>query len=435
MNCMTVAVRVLALVLRSTPVILWLQAKNICHCYRSKMQALAQCIKEIRDAASTDKLLALLAKSDASKQSMKDINILLNELDPSLDSVAYLFVLHAALAKHYDNHEALLSSMYLSQFCAFCNAADSATSASIQRALIYSVSRAITNACTHVRSIQHIKAAAEAVCKVVSSSNCMRDTICQLHVDALQLTLLGASLSPPAQSASVLCAALPVMADNILLPCEHALTSPQKPQLIQEHVFAYFYYSGCVFCGLSNFEAAADRFFLCVSAGAQGIAQGREPQLGREVSKEGTHEIVEAAHKKLILACLLSDNDDLSCLKHIPVARLQGYDSLVSVFSSCREKGKASLNSLRQIIAAYCDSFEADGNIELVMRLQDAYLLQAIRARSSTHAAVNVLQLCSDLNLPDSVPIPNCIQTLIDQARPAFTSWEESQAHTCCRVS
>ena len=71
------------------------------------MQALAQCIKEIRDAASTDKLLALLAKSDDSKQSMEDINALLNELNASLNSVAYRFVLHAALAKHHGNHEAL----------------------------------------------------------------------------------------------------------------------------------------------------------------------------------------------------------------------------------------------------------------------------------------------------------------------------------------
>jgi hypothetical protein len=377
------------------------------------MQALARVIQDIRDSASTDKLSAFLAKSDVSKQSMNDITALLSALDPSSDFVAYLFVLHAALAKHHENHQALLSSLYLSQFCSFCYAADSNTGASSHREMIYSVTRAITNACTHVRSLQHVKAAAEAVCKLVCSSSCLRDTICQLHVDALQLALLGASLSPPAHAASVLQAALPIMADSILLPCEQVLTPPQKPQLIQEHVFAYFYYAGCAFCGLSNFESAADRFFLCVSAGAQGTAQAKDPHHGRDV---GTHEIVDAAHKKLILACLLSDNDDLSCLKHIPVARLQGYDAVVNLFSSCREKGKSSLNSLRQVLATHCDSFEADGNMELAMRLQDAYLLQAIRARSSTHAAVNVLQLCSDLNLPDSVPIPNCIQTLINQA-------------------
>ena len=134
------------------------------------------------------------------------------------------------------------------------------------------------------------------------------------------------------------------------------------------------------------------------------------------VTFEQVHEIVDAAHKKLVLACLLSHNDDLSCLKHLSVPRTQPYDSLVSAFSTCKDKGKASLNALRNTIGRFQEVFEMDGNIELVMRLQDAYLLQAILAQSRTHVAVNALQLCSDLNLPSSVKIPDCIQALISQA-------------------
>lgn len=283
----------------------------------------------------------------------------------------------------------------------------------------------VTNACTFTRSTPHILAAAQAICALVSSSSRLRDTICPLHVDALQLVLLGATLSPPDQAASILTAALPIMADNILFFCEEPVSPPHKSQLIQEHIFAYFYYSGCVFCGLSKFEAAADRFFLCASAGAQGNTESRVPhdmftgrdRPGREHHfAPSVHEIVDAAHKKLVLACLLSQNDDLSCLKHLSVPRTQPYDSLVSAFSSCKDKGKASLNALRNTIGRFQEVFEMDGNIELVMRLQDAYLLQAILAQSRTHVAVNALQLCSDLNLPSSVKIPDCIQALISQA-------------------
>jgi hypothetical protein len=394
------------------------------------MQALARGFMELRGSASSDKLTASLAKSDASKLSLRDITELLSELDPKLDSVAFLFVLNAALTKHRDNHEALLSGLYLGQFCTFCSVAGSESSAPVEREHIYNVSRAVTDACTKARSLQHILAAGQAIFKFVSSSRRMLDTICQLHVDALQLTLLGASLSPIAQVASILTACLPIMSDRILFPFEEVPNSPQKsPLRVQEHVMAYFYYSGCVFCGLSNFEAAADRFFLCVSAGSQSTVRVKEQRdsFGRDLSSTGLHEIVDAAHKKLVLACLLSDNDDLSCLKHVPVPPVRFYnssdDSLVSAFSSCR-KGKGSLHALRQTITRHHDAFEMDGNLELVMRLQDAYLLQTIRAQSSTCAAVNVLQLCSDLNLPDSVKIPDCITALIEQVLPIHRSLE-----------
>jgi hypothetical protein len=402
-----------------------------------KMQALAATFKELRHPSAIDKLSAALIKSDVAKQSLNDITDILGELDPSVDSVAYLFVLHAALAKNGNRHEALLTGMYLSQFCAFCSVAGRSSNAPIARDLMYGVSRAVTVACTSLRSLQHILAAAQAICTIVSSSGSLLGTICQLHVDALQLTLLGAALSPPAERSSVLAFALPLMADSILFACEE--TSKVTLQHIQEHVFAYFYYSGCIFCGLSNFEAAADRFFLCLSAGAQGLnlakemreslsgrdhfsgrdqASGRDHFSGRDqASPAANHEILEAAYKKLILACLLSENDDLSCLKHIPVARLVSYEGLISAFSTSKDKGKASLAVMRQAISRYQDAFEEDGNTELVMRLQDAYLLQAVRTSSSTHLAVDVLQLCSDLHLPSSVKIPDCIHALIHQAR------------------
>jgi hypothetical protein len=389
------------------------------------MQALARVIKANRDPSSEKELKAVLGKSDASNQSLQSISDILSELDPSLDSFAYQYFLHAALAKHRDQCDALLNSMYLSQFCEFCNVSSSSSNAPIQRELIYAASRSITNACTLTRSAPHVLAAAQAICTLVSSSSRLRDTICQLHVDALQLALLGATLSPPDQAAAILTAALPIMAENILFFCEEPFSTPHKSQHIQEHVFAYFYYSGCVFCGLSKFEAAADRFFLCASAGAQGNAEARTSQdaylgLGRDRGREhlfapSMHEIIDAAHKKLILACLLSQNDDLSCLKHISVPRTQPYDSLVSTFSTCKDKSKASLSALRNTIARFQEVFEIDGNIELVMRLQDAYLLQAILAQSRTHVAVNALQLCSDLNLPQSVKIPDCIQALISE--------------------
>ena len=147
-------------------------------------------------------------------------------------------------------------------------------------------------------------------------------------------------------------------------------------------------------------------------------ASGRDHFSGRDqASPAANHEILEAAHKKLILACLLSENDDLSCLKHIPAARLVSYEGLISAFSTSKDKGKASLAVMRQAITRYQDAFEEDGNTELVMRLQDAYLLQAVRTSSSTHLAVDVLQLCSDLHLPSSAKIPDCIHALIHQAR------------------
>jgi hypothetical protein len=395
------------------------------------MQPLARGFKELRGSESSDKLSAALAKSDASKLSLRDVTDLLSELDPELDSVAFLFVLSAASTRHRDNHEALLSGLYLGQFCTFCSVAGSESIAPVEREHIYNVSRAVTDACTKMRSLQHILAAGHAIFKFVSSSRRMLDSICPLHVDALQLTLLGASLSPIAQVASLLTASLPIVSDHILFPFEELPNAPQKsPLRVQEHVMAYFYYSGCVFCGLSNFEAAADRFFLCVSAGShQGTVRAKEQRdsFGRDASSTGPHEIVDAAHKKLVLACLLSDNDDLSCLKHVPLPPARFYnssdDSLVNAFSSCR-KGKGSLNALRQTITRHHDTFEMDGNLELVMRLQDAYLLQTIRAQSSTCAAVNVLQLCSDLNLPDSVKIPDCITALIEQVLPYYSSLE-----------
>jgi hypothetical protein len=388
------------------------------------MQELVRTIKEHRDSVLIDQLRIILGKSDASKKSISDITDLLSELDPSLDSFAYLFILDAALDKHYDKPEALLSSMYLTQFATFCGVAGSNSSAPIQREYIYRISRAITNACTQTRSLPHILAAARAICSVLSSSCRMRDSICQLHVDALQLTLLGAALSPPHQKSSILQSVLPIMASDILFACEEPLNPPLRPLHIQEHVFAYFYYSGCIFCGLSDFDAATDRLFLCVSAGTQQRDQrdthfGRESGLfGREHVNLGSqiHEIIEAAHKKLILACLLCDGDDISWFKQIPVSRLAPYDSLVSAFSTCWEKSKGSLEGLRQVIARHHSIFLADGNADLVMQLQDAYLLQAIRAQSRTHVAVDVLQLCVDLHLPDSVKIPDCVQALITQA-------------------
>lgn len=383
------------------------------------MQALARTFKELRHPVPIEMLSTALIKSEVSKQSLNDITDILGELDPSMDSVAYLFVLHAALAKHADRHEALLTGMYLSQFCAFCSAAGSNSSAPIARELIYSVSRTITDACTKVRSLQHILAAAQAICTIVSSSSRLLDSICQLHVDALQLTLLGASLSPPDERPSIFVFSLPLIADKILFACEE--TSKISPLHIQEHVFAYFYYSGCIFCGLSKFEDAADRFFLCLSAGAQGIVHAKDARssfTGRDQSSPiAIHEILEAAHKKLILACLLSENDDLSCLKHVSVHRMTAYDSLISAFSTCKEKGKASLAVIRQAISRYQDAFEEDGNTELVMRLQDAYFLQAVRASSRAFVAVDIVQLCSDLNLPHPVKIPDCIQTLIQQGK------------------
>jgi hypothetical protein len=255
---------------------------------------------------------------------------------------------------------------------------------------------------------------------VLSAQFCPRRVAC----GTLQLTLLGAALSPPHQKSSILQSVLPIMASDILFACEEPLNPPLRPLHIQEHVFAYFYYSGCIFCGLSDFDAATDRLFLCVSAGTQQRDQrdthfGRESGLfGREHVNLGSqiHEIIEAAHKKLILACLLCDGDDISWFKQIPVSRLAPYDSLVSAFSTCWEKSKGSLEGLRQVIARHHSIFLADGNADLVMQLQDAYLLQAIRAQSRTHVAVDVLQLCVDLHLPDSVKIPDCVQALITQA-------------------
>jgi len=392
-----------------------------------KMQAFARQIKELRGAGSSEKLSATLAKSDASKMPLQSITDILSELDPEIDSVAFLFLLHAALALNGNNTEALLTGMYFNHFCAFFGAAGSHSSDALDRDRLYTVARTITDACTKVRSSPHVLAAAQAICKFVASSQRVLSTISQLHIDALQLTLLGASLSPLAQHTSVLRAVLPIMSDDILFPFEDTPAAPQKSDSkekslrIQEHVLAYFYYSGCVFCGLSNFESAADRFFLCVSAGGH-IVQSKEQRdsFGREHTAAVQHEIVDAAQKKLVLACLLSDNDDLSCLKHIPVPPARAYnssdDSLVTTFSSCR-KGKGSLTTLRQMITRNYEVFERDGNVELVMRLQDAFLLHIIRAQSSIHDAVNVLQLCQDLNLPDSVKIPDCIQTLIDQGK------------------
>jgi hypothetical protein len=392
------------------------------------MQGLVRDIKGLRGAESSAQLSATLAKSDAPKMSLQSITDILGELNPEIDSVAFLFFLHAALALNGNSTEALLTGMYFNHFCAFFGAAGSRSSDALDRDRLYTVSRTVTDACTKVRSSQHVLAAAQAICKFVASSQRVLSTISQLHVDALQLTLLGASLSPLAQHASALSTALPIMSDDILFPFEDTPAAPQKSDSkekslrIQEHVLAYFYYSGCVFCGLSNFESAADRFFLCVSAGGHGIAQSKEQRdsFGREHAVAVQHEIVDAAQKKLVLACLLSDNDDLSCLKHIPVPPARAYnssdDSLVTAFSSCR-KGKGSLAALRQMITRNYEFFEKDGNVELVMRLQDAFLLHIIRAQSSIHDAVDVLQLCQDLNLPDSVKIPDCIQTLIDQVR------------------
>ncbi len=383
------------------------------------MQELARSFKELRHPAPVDKLSAALIKSDVSRLSLNEITDILGELDPFMDSVAYLFVLHAALSKHADRYEALLTGMYLSQFCAFCSVAGSNSNAPIARELIYCVSRTITNACTRVRSLQHIVAAAQAICTILSSSSRLLDTICQVHVDALQLTLLGAALSPPDERALIFACALPLMSDSILFACEE--TMKISPLHIQEHVFAYFYYSGCIFCGLSKFEDAADRFFLCLSAGAQGLAHTKDTResfsAGRDQSSPAAiHEILEAAYKKLVLACLLSENDDLSCLKHVSVHRMPPYDNLVNAFSTFKDKGKASMTVIRQAISRFQDTFEEDGNTELVMRLQDAYFLQAVRASSSAYVAVDILQLCSDLSLPYSVKVPDCVQTLIQQA-------------------
>ena len=404
------------------------------------MQAIARGFKELRGPESIEKLSAALAKSDASKMSLQQITDILSELDPERDSSAYLFHLHAVLTKHRDSYESLLSSTYLSHFCTFCNAGSSVSLSSAERELMYSVSRAVTDACTKVKSFPHISAAGQAICKFVSSSDRILGTISQLHVDALQLTLLGAAMSPKAQHSSILSASLPIVSDHILFPFEESPAPPHKSSLrVQEHVLAYFYYAGCVFCGLSNFEAAADRFFLCVSAGGQGTAQPRDHREshGREQAIASTHEIVDAALKKLVLACLLSENDDLSCFKHISVPPVRHYnssdDSLYSVFMSCR-RGSGSMSALRQTIERNHDVFERDGNLELVMRLQDAFLLQTILAQSNTYAAVNVLELCRDLNLPDSVKIPDCIQALIDQARFQRVALFITQL-TLCRAS
>jgi hypothetical protein len=398
------------------------------------MQALASTFKELRHPTHIDKLSAALITSDVSKQSLHEITDILGELDPSVDSIAYLFVLHAALAKNKDRHEALLTGMYLSRFCAFCSAAGSNSNAHIARELLYDVSRTIAGACIRERSLQHTLAAAQAICTIVSSSGRLLDTICQLHVDALQLVLLGAAQSPPAERASIFALALPLLSNSILFACEE--TPKINPLHIQEHVFAYFYYSGCIFCGLSNFEDAADRFFLCLSAGAQGLSHAKDSSFhGRDQSSPASsHEILEAAHKKLILASLLSENDDLSCLKHVSVNRMASYDSLVSAFSTCKDRSKASMTVIRQAISRHQDAFEEDGNTELVMRLQDAYFLQAVRSSSSTYVAVDVMQLCSDLDLPHSVKIPDCIQTLIQQA--CFcTRAVEKLFLTSCRAS
>ena len=203
-----------------------------------------------------------------------------------------------------------------------------------------------------------------------------------VHADLLQLSLAGKNFSP----------ALDMLSHEILDICK-----PSNSSFDSKYLLSFFYYAGCVYAAMKQFETALFYLEQSLTTPASVISQ-----------------IMVESYKKFILISLISKGKLPMLPKYTsrivlnqikPICSI--YHELASAFI-CYDQEK--FNSLCQ---KYQDLFQQDRNMGLIKQLQQSFYKKNIQKLTKTYITLSLADMASKVKLPSAKEAENIMLNMI----------------------
>ena len=216
----------------------------------------------------------------------------------------------------------------------------------------------------------------------VHTGNIRVNHLTSVHADLLQLSLASKNFAP----------ALDLLSHEIL-----DISKPANAAFDSKYLLSFFYYAGCVYAAMKQFESAL--FFLeqALTTPASVISQ-----------------IMIESYKKFVLISLISKGKLPMLPKYTSRIVLNQIKPICSVYHElassfiCYDQDK--FNSLCQ---KYQDLFQQDRNMGLVKQLQQAFYKKNIQKLTKTFITLSLADMAAKVKLPSAKEAENIMLNMI----------------------
>ena len=197
------------------------------------------------------------------------------------------------------------------------------------------------------------------------------NTLTTVHSDLLQLCLASKNFNP----------ALDLISKEIL-----DVLKPQSSHFDSRYLISYFYYSGCIYGAMKQYESSLFYLEQALTVPASVLSQ-----------------IMIESYKKFILISLISKGKLPTLPKYTsrivinqikPICLI--YHELASAFTSF------DLDKLNALVQKYRDIFEQDKNFGLVKQLQQSFYKKNIQKLTKTFITLSLADMATKVKLPSA---------------------------------
>ena len=225
----------------------------------------------------------------------------------------------------------------------------------------------------------------QAIKKLQHDSNtgaCKVNQLTTVHADLLQLSLASENFT----------IALSIMSHEIL-----DIHKPSNGVFDSKYLLSYFYYAGCIYAGMKQFESALFFFEQVLTIPAMVLSQ-----------------IMIESYKKFILASLISKGKLPLLPKYTSRIVLNQIKPICSVY---HELASAFVNyeqeKLLSIYQKYHDVFHMDRNVGLVKQVHQSFNKKNIQKLTKTFITLSLADMALKVKLPSAKDAETLILNMI----------------------
>lgn len=216
----------------------------------------------------------------------------------------------------------------------------------------------------------------------VNTDKIRENQLTSVHADQLQLSLASKNFT----------LALELMSHEIL-----DIHKPSKSAFDSKHMLAYFYYAGCIYASLKDYDESLFYLEQALTLPANAFSQ-----------------IMIEAYKKFILISLISKGKILSLPKYTSRLVINQIKQLCSMY---HDLALAYINyesdKFNSILNKYGEVFAQDKNTRLISQLQQAFFKRNIQTLTKTFITLSLADMAQKVRLPSAKDAENLMLNMI----------------------